>query len=112
MTTEPNESENDPVDRLSNHWLDAEPDDSEFGESAIDTSESLDSEQLCRVADVQLLHAMLTGLAENSQDARQRRVNKLMQSIRADKEKIAGEKATSTQKPRRKLSSQMRQFLL
>jgi outer membrane lipoprotein-sorting protein len=101
MTTEPNESENDPVDRLSNHWLDAEPDDSEFGESAIDVSESLDSQQLCRAADVQLLHAMLTGLAENSEDARHRRVNKLMQSIRADKEKIAGKKATSTQKPRR-----------
>ena len=101
MTTEPNESENRLVDRLSNQWLDAEPGDSEFDESAMDTPESLNSEQLCRAADLQLLHAMLTGLAENSEDGKQRRVNKLMQSIRADKETIAGEKATSPRKPRR-----------
>ena len=101
MTTEPNESENRLVDRLSNRWLDAEPGDSEFYESAMNASESLNSEQLCRAADVQLIHAMLTGLAENNEDARQRRVNKLMQSIRADKKETAWEKATSPQKPRR-----------
>ena len=101
MTTESNESENHLIDRLSNQWLDAEPGDSGVHESAMDASESLNSEQVCRAADVQLLHAMLTGLAENGEDARQRRVNKLMQSIRADKGKIAGEKGTSPQKPHR-----------
>jgi outer membrane lipoprotein-sorting protein len=101
MTTESNESENRLVDRLSNQWLDAEPGDSEFYESSMDASESLNSEQLCRAADLQLLHAMLTGLAENSEDGKQRRVNKLMQSIRADKETIAGERATRPRKPRR-----------
>ena len=101
MTTESNESESRRVDRLSNQWLDAEPGDSEFYESAMNASESLNSEQLCRAADVQLLHAMLTGLAENSGDARQHRVSKLIQSIRADKKETAGEEATSPQKPRR-----------
>ena len=100
MTTESNESENRRVDRLSNQWLDAEPGDSEFYESAMDASEPLNSGQLCRAADIQLLHAMLTGLAENSGDARQHRVSKLMQSIRADKKETAGEEATSPQKPR------------
>jgi hypothetical protein len=101
MTTESNESENRLVDRLSNRWLDAEPGDSEFYESAMNASESLNSKQLCRAADVQLLHAMLTGLAENTEDAKQRRVVKLMQSIRADKETAAGERAIGSQKPRR-----------
>jgi hypothetical protein len=101
MTTESNESENRLVDQLSNQWLDTEPGDSEFYESAMNALESLNSEQLCRAADVQLLHAMLTGLAENCGDARHRRVNKLMQSIGADIDKAAGEKATSPQKPRR-----------
>ena len=101
MTTEPNESENNLADRLSNQWLDAEPSGSEFDEYAINASESLDSKQLCRAADVQLVHAMLIGLAENSKDARQRRINKLMQSIRADKEKPASKKAASSQRPRR-----------
>jgi hypothetical protein len=44
---------------------------------------------------------MLTGLAENTEDAKQRRVVKLMQSIRADKETAAGERAIGSQKPRR-----------
>ena len=101
MTTEPNESENNLADRLGNQWLDAEPGDYEFGESAIGVSESLDSKQLCRAADVQLVHAMLMGIAEDSKDARQCRINKLMQSIRADGKKQASEKATSPQKPRR-----------
>ncbi len=101
MTTESNESENRFVDRLSNRWLDAEPLDSEFYESAMDASESLNSGQLCRAAEIQLLHAMLTGLAENSGDARQRRVNKLMQSVGADIDMVAGQEATSPQKPRR-----------
>jgi len=101
MTTKPNESDNNLVDRLSNQWIDVEPDDSEFGESAIDALESLDSKQLCRAADVQLVHAMLMGLAEKSKDARQSRINKLMQSIRVDKEKPASKKAASSQRPRR-----------
>jgi len=101
MTTEPNESENDPVDRLSNQWLDAEPGDSELNKSAMDALESLDGKQLCRAADVQLVHAMLMGLAENSKDARQRRVKKLMESIRADWKKQAKEKAARPQKPHR-----------
>ncbi len=108
MTTEPNESENNLADRLSNQWLDAEPSGSEFDEYAINASESLDSKQLCRAADVQLVHAMLIGLAENSKDARQRRINKLMQSIRADKEKPASEKAASPQRPRRYVSPVIR----
>lgn len=101
MTTESNEFENNLIDRLSNQWLDAEPDDSEVNEFAMDASESLNSEQLCRAADVQLLHAMLTGLAENSETVRQHRVDKLMQSIGADKEKTPGEGATRSQKQRR-----------
>jgi len=101
MTTEPNESGTDPVDRLTNQWLDAEPDDSEFGESATDASEPLDDKQLCRAADVQLVHAMLIGIAEDNEDAGQSRVNKLMQSIRADWKKQAGERSTGPQKPRR-----------
>ena len=101
MTTEPNESESRLVDRLSNQWLDAEPGDSESGESVIDASESLDRKQLCRAADVQLLHAMLTALAEDTEKAGQRRVDKLMQSIRADKEKITGKGTKRPQKQRR-----------
>ena len=101
MTTESNEPQNRLVDQLSNQWLDTEPGDSEFYESAMNALESLNSEQLHRAADVQLLHAMLTGLAENSEVGRQRRVDKLMQSIRADKEKAAGEKTPRPQKPRR-----------
>jgi len=101
MTTEPNESENNLVDRLGNQWIDAEPGDSEFNESAIDALESLDSKQLCRAADVQLVHAILIGLAENSKNAKQSRVKKLMQSIRADWKKQAKERAASPQKPHR-----------
>ena len=100
MTIESNESENRSVDRLSNQWLDSEPGDAESGESSVDASESLDSEQLRRAADVQLLHAMLIGLAENSEDGRQRRVDKLMQSIRADKKKVAEGQMPRSQKPR------------
>ena len=100
MTTESNESENRLVDRLSNQWLDAEPGDCELYESAVDASESLNSRQLRRAADVQLLHAMLTGLAESSGDARQRRVGKLMQFIRVDTDKVVGEQAKSPRKPR------------
>jgi len=101
MTTESNESENRLVDQLSNQWLDAEPGDAEFYDPAVDALESLNSGQLHRAADVQLLHAMLMSLAEKSDDGRQHRVHKLMQSIRADKGKVAGEKAKSPQKPRR-----------
>lgn len=100
MTAEPNESENNLADLLTNQWLDAEPGDSWFNESEIDTSESLDSEQLRHAANFQLVHAMLMHLAENNEDAKQRRINKLMQSIRTDKEKQASEKATRPQKPR------------
>jgi len=95
MTTEPNESGIDPVDRLSNQWIDAEPGDSEFNESVTEASEPLDNEQLCRAADVQLVHAMLMGIAENSKDVKQSRVNKLMQSIRADRQKQTSEKGTT-----------------
>lgn len=101
MTTEPNESDNNLVDRLSNQWIDAESGDSEFNESATEASEPLDNKQLCRAADVQLVHAMLIGLAENSKDARQSRINKLMQSIRTDKKKQDSERATGPQKPHR-----------
>jgi outer membrane lipoprotein-sorting protein len=101
VTTEPHESENNLVDRLTNQWLDAEPGDFESGESAIGMSESLDKEQLRHAASLQLVHAMLIHLAENNEDSKQRRINKLMQSVRADKEKQASEKATSPQKPRR-----------
>jgi len=101
MTTEPNESETTPVDRRINQWLDAEPGDSEFGESTPKPSEPLDAKELCHAADVQLVHAMLMGIAEDKKDARQSRVNKLMQSIRADGFKQAGEKPSSPQVPRR-----------
>jgi len=101
MTTEPNESENNLVDQATNEWLDAEPGDSEFNQSEIDISESLDSEQLRHAASLQLVHAMLMHLAENNEDDRQRRINKLMQSIRADKEKQSSEKETRPQKPHR-----------
>ena len=36
----------------------------------MDASESLDSEQLCRAADVQLIHSILMGLAESTKDVR------------------------------------------
>ena len=101
MTTKPDESEFDPVDRRSNQWLDAEPGDSEFNESAMDTSEPLNREQLRRAADVQLVHAMLIGLSENREDARQRRLHRLMQSIAVDEARMAGEEATSPQRPHR-----------
>jgi len=101
MTTEPNESENDPVDRLTNEWLDAELDGSELNESAKDAPESPDSIQLLHAADVQLVHAMLMGLAEDNKYARQSRVSKLMQSIRADEKKQAKKKVLGAQKPRR-----------
>ena len=100
MTTGSNEFENNLIDRLSNQWLDAEPDDSEVNESAMDASDSLNSKQLRRAADVQLLHALLTGLADNSETARQRRIDKLMQSIRADTNKVNGEQAKSPRKSR------------
>ena len=101
MTTEPNESENNLADRLSNQWLDAEPSGSGFDEYAIDALESLDSKQLRRAADVQLVHAMLMGIAENSKDSRQSRINKLMQSIRADRQKQTTEKVTTPLKRHR-----------
>lgn len=101
MTTESNDYENHLVDQLSNQWLDTEPGDSGVHESAMDTSESLNSEQLHRAADFQLLHAMLMGLAGGSEDVEQHRVDKLMQSIRADKKKGAGEGAMRPQKSRR-----------
>jgi outer membrane lipoprotein-sorting protein len=101
MTTESNDSENLLVDQLSNQWLDTEPGDSEFYESAMNALESLNSEQLGRAANVQLLHAMLTGIAESNEDARLRRVSKLMQSIKADKKEISGKRVTSPQKSHR-----------
>jgi len=108
MTTESNESENDPVDRLSNQWLDTEPGDSESGESVTDASESLGRKQLCRAADIQLLHAMLTGLAEDSETARQHRVDKLMRSIVSDIDKVAGKQAKIPREPRRYVSPAIR----
>jgi len=101
MTTEPNESERSLVDRLTNQWLDAEPGDSELSRSTIHVSESLNNEQLRHAANFQLVHAMLIHLAENNEDAKQRRINNLMQSVRTDKEKQASEKETSPQKPHR-----------
>jgi outer membrane lipoprotein-sorting protein len=101
MTTEPNESENSVADGLTNQWLDAEPGEFELNESATEVSEPLDNKQLCCAADVQLIHAMLMSIAENSKDARQSRVDKLMQSIKADRKKQTGEKTTSPQRPRR-----------
>jgi len=101
MTTESNESENRLVDQLSNQWLDTEPGGSEFHVSAMNVSESLNSKQLQRATDVQLIHAMLTSLAEDNEDTRQYRVNKLMQSIRADRKRIHGKQLTSPKKPRR-----------
>ena len=101
MTTDPNESGTDPVDQLSNKWIDAEPGDSEFNESVNEASEPLDKKQLRRAADVQLVHAMLMGIAENSKDVRQSRVNKLMQSIRADRQKQTVEKVTISLKEHR-----------
>jgi outer membrane lipoprotein-sorting protein len=92
MTAEPNESGTDPVDQLSNQWIDAEFEDSAFNEYATEASEPLDKKQLRRAADVQLVHAMLMGIAENSKDARQSRINKLMQSIKADRRKQTAEK--------------------
>jgi len=101
MTIVPNDSDNTLFDQLVNQWLDTEPVDSEVSDSTTLRPELLDSSQLSRAADVQLLHAMLMGFAENSEDAKQSRMDKLMRSIRADKEKKAGKKGTSTQKPRR-----------
>jgi outer membrane lipoprotein-sorting protein len=101
MTTGSNESEKRLIDQLSNQWLDTELVDSEIRDSTTLWPESLDSLQLSRAADVQLLHAMLMGFAENSEDAKQSRIEMLMRSIRADKEKKVEEKGTSTQKPRR-----------
>ena len=101
MTTKPNESGIDPVDHLSNEWIDAEFEDSAFNESATETSEPLDKKQLRRAADVQLVHAMLMGIAENSKDSRQSRINKLMQSIRADRQKQTTEKVTTPLKRHR-----------
>ena len=108
MTTEPNQSESHFIDRLSNQWIDAEPGDPEFNEFAMDASESLNSEQLRRAADIQLLHALLTGLAEKSETTRQRRVDKLMQSIGADTGKVVGEQAKSPRKSRWYVGSAIR----
>ena len=94
MTTDPNESGTDLVDQLSNKWIDAEFEGSVFNESATEVSESLDKKQLRRAADVQLVHAMLLGIAENNKDARQNRIRKLMQLIRADRHKQTAEKVT------------------
>jgi outer membrane lipoprotein-sorting protein len=94
MTTDPHESGTDPVDQLSNKWIDVESVDSEFNESE-SSAQPLDKKQLRRAADVQLVHAMLMGIAENNNDARQNRINKLMQSIRADRQKQASEKGTT-----------------
>ena len=44
---------------------------------------------------------MLASLAEDNEDARQYRVNKLMQSIRADRKRIPGKQLASPKKPRR-----------
>jgi hypothetical protein len=108
MTTESNEFEDNQLDRLCNQWLDAEPNDSEVNKSAMDTSESINSKQLRHATDVQLLHALLTGFAENSETTRQRRVEKLMQSIRADTDKLIGEEVKSQRKPRWYIGSAIR----
>jgi len=108
MTTVPNEPEDTSFDQLINQWVDTEPVDSELSDSTIKLPESLDGMQLSRAADVQLLHAMLIGLSESSEEAKQHRVSKLMRSIRADKEKIAGERAASAKKPRRYLGPAIR----
>jgi len=107
MTTEPNESENNLVDRATNQFLDAEPGEFGFSESEIDMSESLDSKQLRHAANFQLEHAMLMHLADN-EDARQRRINKLIQSVRTDKEKQASEKEASPRKPHQFVSQVVR----
>ena len=108
MTTLPNDSDNTLFDQLVNQWLDTEPVDSEESNSATLWPESLDSLQLSRAADVQLVHAMLMGLAENKKDTSQRRVDKLMRSIRSDTEKKAVEKETSIGKPHRYLGPAIR----
>jgi len=94
MTTESNESQFDQIGQRTNQWLDAEANDPEY----TDAFELQDCQQLCFAADIQLVHAMLMGLAENNKHARPRRANKLMHSIRADVEEMARGKATSSQK--------------
>jgi len=97
MTSESNESQFDQIGQRANQWIDAEANDPEY----TDAFELQDGQQLCFAADIQLVHAMLMGLAENNKHARPRRVNKLMHSIRADVEERARGKATSSQKSRR-----------
>ena len=88
--------------------MDTEPRHTEFNESALDALESLNREQLCRAADVQLVHAMLKSLTENNKDAREFRINKLIQSIETDKERVAQEKATGLIKTFRHISPAIR----
>jgi hypothetical protein len=80
MTTESDKPEQDRIDELTGRWLD-----SESIESTEDVCESFSQQQVRRVSQLQLVHALLTQLADRDETAKERRIQNLMQKIDADK---------------------------
>ncbi len=81
MTTEPDNHDIDSVDELTGRWFDSEPQDFRQAEYLEDTSKPLDEKQLHRATDLRLVHSLLLQLADKDEEAKERRINKLMQKI-------------------------------
>jgi hypothetical protein len=76
MTTESDKPQQDRIDELIGRRLD-----SESMESDEDVCESFSPQQVRRASELQLVHALLTQLADRDQAAKERRIQNLMQKI-------------------------------
>ncbi len=81
MTTEPNKPENNVVEELTGRWFDADPQESESLESLEDICKSFNTKQVRRVDELQLVHSLLLQLADRDEEAKERRIENLMQQI-------------------------------
>jgi hypothetical protein len=84
MTTEPNNHENDVIDELTGKWFDSEADESVSSKSLDDMHGSFDPKQVRRAAQLQLVHSLLTQLADRDEVAKERRIQKLIKNIDTD----------------------------
>ncbi len=87
MTPEDSDSNPDVVSELTGQWFDTEtnsPTEAVVG--------SLDAQQRRQVADLQLVHSLLTQLSDQDQDAKEQQVQQLMECIaRESSEQTAGQ---------------------
>lgn len=91
MTTENHNHHDDEVSALTGLWFDRSGHDEKTGPSSVTKAGSLDARQRRHAANLQLVHSLLTQLADRDQDAKERQIQQLMQRIAHEgKGQIAG----------------------